>query len=59
MGFKDGPNIGFQSELSDLTNVDYRIFFLSFYRESHGLLFKILIQMRPFLMLLVSPDRAF
>ncbi len=47
MGFKDKPNIRFLSELSHLTNVDYRISILSQYLESHGFLFKILIQMCP------------
>ncbi len=47
LGFKDRPNIRFRSELSDLTNVDYQITFLSLYFKSHGFLFKILIQMCP------------
>ena len=45
MGFKDMPNPGI--ELLDHMNVDYRISFLSPYLESHGILFKIPIKMRP------------
>ncbi len=46
MGFKIRPNICIRSELSYLTNDDYRILFLSPYLKSHGFLYKILIQMR-------------
>ncbi len=52
-GFKDRPYPGSFLELSNRTSVDCRISFLSPHLESHGFLFKILIQMH-----FLSTDKA-